>query len=106
MIRAAVRRPVAVTMAYAAVALLGVVAWRDLPVELLPDTELPRLSVSAAWPGASPETVEAFLTAPLEAVLQQVRSVERIESVSEEGSSRCDARVRARRGHASSCGSI
>ncbi|HEX6589983.1 MAG TPA: efflux RND transporter permease subunit, partial [Longimicrobiales bacterium] len=53
-----------------------------------PDTELPQLTVSAQWPGASPETVEAFLTAPLEAVLQQVRSVERIESTSEEASAR------------------
>ena len=88
MIRLAVRRPVAVTMAYAAVTLLGVAAWRGLPVELLPNTELPRLTVTASWPGASPETVEAFLTAPLEAVLQQVRGVERIESVSQEGNAR------------------
>ena len=88
MIGAAVRRPVAVSMAYGAIALLGVIAWRDMPVELLPDTELPRLTVTASWPGSSPETVEAFLTAPLEATLQQVRSVERIESVSEEGQAR------------------
>ncbi|HUF13693.1 MAG TPA: efflux RND transporter permease subunit [Longimicrobiales bacterium] len=82
------RRPVAVSMVYAVFALLGVAAWRNLPVELLPNTELPRLTVTAAWPGASPETVEAFLTAPLEAVLQQVRGVGRIESVSEESSAR------------------
>lgn len=88
MIRLSVRRPVAVTMAYLAVALLGVAAWRGLPIELLPNTELPRLTVSASWTGASPETVEAFLTSPLEAALQQVRGVERIESVSEEGRTR------------------
>jgi HAE1 family hydrophobic/amphiphilic exporter-1 len=76
------RRPVAVAMAYAAVALLGVAAWRNLPIELLPDTRLPRLTVTAEWAGASPETVEAFLTAPLEATVQQVRGVERIVSQS------------------------
>jgi len=81
-IRLSLRRPVAVSMAYAAVALLGVAAWRNLPIELLPDTRLPRLTVTASWPGASPETVEAFLTAPLEATVQQVRGVERVVSQS------------------------
>ncbi|HEX5727339.1 MAG TPA: efflux RND transporter permease subunit, partial [Longimicrobiaceae bacterium] len=84
MIRFSVRRPVAVGMAYAALALLGVASWLEVPVELLPDTELPRLSVRATWRGASPETTEAFLTSPLEAAVQQVRGVERVTSTSEE----------------------
>ncbi len=84
MIRQIVRRPVAVTMAYIAVALLGVAAWRNVPIELLPDAELPRLNVRAEWPGASPETTEAFLTSPLEAAAQQVRGVEKVTSVSSE----------------------
>ena len=58
MIRLSIRRPVAVAMTYAAVALLGVAAWRNIPIELLPDTELPRLTVTGRWRGASPETVE------------------------------------------------
>jgi HAE1 family hydrophobic/amphiphilic exporter-1 len=80
MIRMSIRRPVAVAMAYAAVALLGVAAWRNIPIELLPDTQLPRLKVTGMWRGASPETVEAFLTSPLESVIQQVRGVEKITS--------------------------
>ncbi|HEX2091526.1 MAG TPA: efflux RND transporter permease subunit [Longimicrobiaceae bacterium] len=84
MIRLAIRRPIAVSMAYLAVALLGVAAWIDIPIELLPDTELPRLTVTASWRGASPEATEAFLTSPLEAAIQQVRGVERVTSVSEE----------------------
>ena len=82
MIGMSLRRPVAVAMTYAAVALLGVAAWRNIPIELLPDTELPRLNVTGSWRGASPETVEAFLTAPLESAIQQVRGVERIVSES------------------------
>ncbi len=87
MIRMSLRRPVAVAMTYAAVALLGVAAWQNIPIELLPDTELPRLTVTGSWRGASPETVEAFLTAPLESAIQQVRGVERIvsESFEEQG---------------------
>ncbi len=84
MIRLSIRRPVAVSMAYLAVALLGVAAWRNLPVELLPDTDLPRLAVSAEWGNASPEAMEAFVTAPLEAIVQQVQGVQKVSSVSSE----------------------
>ncbi len=84
MIRLSIRRPVAVAMAYLAVALLGVASWQKIPIELLPDTQLPRLQIQASWRGASPETVEAFLTSPIEATVQQVRGVERVVSVSRE----------------------
>ncbi len=84
MIRLAVRRPVAVSMAYLCLALLGVAAWRNLPIELLPDTELPRLTVSATWTGGTPETVEALVTAPLEEAVEQVRGVSNVSSVSTE----------------------
>jgi len=82
LIKLSVRRPVAIAMAYLSVALLGVASWRNIPIELLPDTQLPRLSVEAAWRGASPETVEAFLTSPIESEIQKVRGVEKVTSVS------------------------
>ncbi len=84
MIRMSIRRPVAVSMAYLGVALLGIAAWRNIPIELLPDTELPQLNVRTEWASASPEAMEAFVTAPLEAAIQQVRGVEKITSWSEE----------------------
>ncbi len=87
MIRLAIRRPVAVSMAYVAIGLLGVAAWINIPIELLPDTELPRLSITSTWPGSSPETVEAFVTAPIEATVQQVQGVETITSTSRAGTS-------------------
>ncbi|HEX7242212.1 MAG TPA: efflux RND transporter permease subunit [Longimicrobiaceae bacterium] len=86
MIRLAISRPIAIAMVYLAVALLGVAAWVRIPIELLPDTELPRLTVSASWRGASPEATEAFLTSPLEAAIQLVRGVESVSSTSEERS--------------------
>ena len=84
MIRFSIRRPVAVAMLYAALALLGVASWLNVPVELLPETELPRLRIAAQWPGASPEVTEAFLTSPIEAAVQQVRGVEKVTSTSME----------------------
>jgi HAE1 family hydrophobic/amphiphilic exporter-1 len=83
-IRLSIRRPVAVSMAYLAVALLGIAAWRNVPIELLPNTDLPQLTVSADWSRASPETMEAFVTAPLEASVQQVRGVDEVSSISSE----------------------
>ena len=71
-------------MAYLAFALLGIAACRRIPLELIPDVQLPRLSVHAAWAGASPETVEALLTSPLEAAIEQVRGVARVTSTSDE----------------------
>lgn len=96
MIRFSIRRPVAVSMGYLALALLGVASWVKMPVELLPETELPRLRVTATWRGAGPETTEAFLTSPIEAAVQQVRGVEKVESVSEERNGEGSATVDVR----------
>jgi hydrophobic/amphiphilic exporter-1 (mainly G- bacteria), HAE1 family len=85
MLRQFIARPIAVSMVYLTIAALGFLAFRNIPVELLPDTALPRLGVTASWTGTSPEVVEAFLTAPLESAIQQVRGVERIISTSREG---------------------
>jgi HAE1 family hydrophobic/amphiphilic exporter-1 len=95
MIRLSIRRPVAVAMTYLALALLGVAAWTNIPIELLPNTELPRLTIEASWPGASPETIEAFLTSPIESEVQQVRGVEKVlsESYEERGVGRARIEV-------------
>ncbi len=85
MVKLSIRRPVAVAMTYMAFTLLGVFAWRNIPIELLPETQLPRLTVTASWPGTSPETVEAFLTSPLESTISQSQGVEKIISDSREG---------------------
>ena len=82
MIRPSIRRPVTVTMVYLVLTILGAVAWQKIPIELLPNTSLPRLTVNASWPGASAEALEAFVTSPLEGEIQQVRGVEEVNSTS------------------------
>ncbi|MXW55809.1 MAG: efflux RND transporter permease subunit, partial [Gemmatimonadales bacterium] len=83
MIDLAIRRPVATAAIYIALFALGVTSFRLIPVEDLPEVEFPRLTVTATWTGASPEALEAFVTAPLETVIQQVGGVEKVVSVSE-----------------------
>jgi HAE1 family hydrophobic/amphiphilic exporter-1 len=86
-IRTSIDRPTTVAMVYIAIAAIGVASLLDIPVELLPDVEYPQLTITTTWPGASPEVVEAFLTAPLEGAAQQVKGVRKIESESSEARS-------------------
>jgi HAE1 family hydrophobic/amphiphilic exporter-1 len=83
-----VRRPVAVTMAYLIVVTLGIVGFRYLAVDLLPEIEFPRLSVSVSYANVGPEEIEAIITDPLENALASIPNLERITSRSEEGESR------------------
>jgi HAE1 family hydrophobic/amphiphilic exporter-1 len=87
MIRLSIRRPVTITMLYVVLTALGIAAWNKIPVEQLPSTNLPSLTVGASWGRTSAEVVEAFLTAPLEAEIQQIHGVDRVTSRSNEGSS-------------------
>jgi HAE1 family hydrophobic/amphiphilic exporter-1 len=89
-IRLSINRPTTIAMVYIAIAAVGVASFLDIPVELLPDVDYPQLSVTTRWPGASPEVVEAFLTAPLESAAQQVQDVRKIVSESSEGESRLE----------------
>ena len=82
MIDLSIRRPVATAAIYIALMALGAYSFSFIPVELLPDVDYPRLQVAASWSGASPETMEAFVTAPLEGASQQVRDVRKITSTS------------------------
>jgi multidrug efflux pump len=52
-----IRRPVATSLLTAAILLAGGAAFNYLPVAPLPQVEFPTVSVSAALPGASPETM-------------------------------------------------
>ncbi len=85
MIRWSADRPAIVWAVTAALLLAGGVALTRLPVASRPWVELPSLSVRMNWPGASAELVETYLGAPMEAAIQGVRGVHRIESESNEG---------------------
>jgi multidrug efflux pump subunit AcrB len=54
-----IRRPVATSLLTAALVLVGLAAYPFLPVAPLPRVEFPTISVTASYPGASPETMAA-----------------------------------------------
>lgn len=82
------RRPVAITMLYLIVVTFGVVGFRYLPVDLLPEIDFPRLSVSVSYGNVGPEEMETIITDPLENALSSIPNLERMTSGSEEGRSR------------------
>jgi HAE1 family hydrophobic/amphiphilic exporter-1 len=61
-----IERPIATSLLMAAIALFGSVAYRSLAVSDLPNVDFPTLLVTAALPGASPETMAAAVATPLE----------------------------------------
>ena len=82
-----IKRPVATTMLYLAVGVLGVVSFARLPIDLLPDVSFPTLSVWTTYPDAGPAEVERFVTEPVEAVVSRVPAVRTVDSRSREGQS-------------------
>lgn len=83
-------RPVTSLMFFSSVFVVGIVSFFNIPIELMPYTEYPRLTISAAWGNTSPEAVEAYLTSPLESALSSIKGVKQISSQSSEGSSNID----------------
>ena len=61
-----VRRPVMTILVMVGILTFGVLAYRQLPVAQLPNVDFPTLQVSAALPGASPETMASAVATLLE----------------------------------------
>ena len=81
-----IHRPVGTTLVTIGAILIGVIAFQFLPVAALPQVEFPTISVTAALPGASPETMATSVAAPLEHQLARVAGVTEMTSTSMVGS--------------------
>ncbi len=84
----AVKRPIATTMLFLIIIVLGVMSFRYLPVDLLPPVEYPQLSIATDYPNVGPEEIEKIITQRIENTIAGVPGVERVRSSSEEGESR------------------
>ncbi|MGA2563224.1 MAG: efflux RND transporter permease subunit [Steroidobacteraceae bacterium] len=83
-----IHRPVATTLLTIGLALAGTLAFFLLPVSPMPSVDFPVIVVSAALPGASPETVATSVTTPLERHLGTIAGVSEMTSQSAVGNSR------------------
>ncbi len=80
-------RPVATTLLMVAVLLVGLVAYRQLPVSALPQVDYPTIQVMTFYPGADPEVMTSSVTSPLERQFGQVPGLSQMTSTSSFGSS-------------------
>lgn len=83
----AVRRPVGVLMLALAVILLGTVSLSRLAIDLLPEMNIPVVSIVTSYQGAGPQEVEQLVTRPLEEAVATVENLKHLSSVSQSGSS-------------------
>jgi multidrug efflux pump len=80
-----IRRPIGTTLLTIAIALAGAVAFYILPVAPLPQIDTPSISVGAALPGASPQTMAASVATPLERQFGRIAGVTEMTSSSQLG---------------------
>ncbi|HTA84992.1 MAG TPA: efflux RND transporter permease subunit [Silvibacterium sp.] len=78
-------RPVATSLLMAAILLVGLVAFTQLPVSALPEVDYPTIQVVTFYPGASPRIMATTVTAPLERQFGQVQGLSQMTSTSAGG---------------------
>ncbi|MDJ0748241.1 MAG: efflux RND transporter permease subunit [Woeseiaceae bacterium] len=80
----ALRRPVTTVVIFVALALVGLIASRLLPLEKFPDIEWPGIYVEIPYDGSTPEEVERQITRPIEEALATLSGLKRMRSWSSE----------------------
>jgi multidrug efflux pump len=80
-------RPVATSLLMAAILLVGIVAYTQLPISALPEVDYPTIQVITFYPGASPDVTASAVTAPLERQFGEVPGLSQMTSTSSAGSS-------------------
>jgi multidrug efflux pump len=80
-------RPVATSLLMVAILLVGILAYKYLPLSALPEVDYPTIQITTLYPGASPEVVTSSVTAPLEQKLGQMPGLNQMSSTSSAGAS-------------------
>lgn len=83
----AIKRPSAVAMFFLAIAVLGLMLYQRLPVDLLPTMNWPMVTVVTTWPGAGPKEVETMVSRPIEDAVVSLNKLKHIRSVNRENAS-------------------
>ena len=79
-----IRRPILITMFLLVFVVLGLFSYFDLPIDLLPSTNIPIITVSTIYPGANPEEVKNTVTRVIEDAVSSLPGLKRMTSYSME----------------------
>jgi hydrophobe/amphiphile efflux-1 (HAE1) family protein len=80
----AIRRPVFTGMMSLTLIVLGFLGYRRLGTDLYPDVSFPFVTVTTAYPGASPEDIEETVTRPIEDAVSSIPGIKTVSSWSRE----------------------
>lgn len=85
MVRFLLNRPIAVIMSFLAAVIIGAVMYFALPVSLLPDIDIPQITVQVSAEGVGARELENIATTPLRRQLLQVGGLDEIKSETRDG---------------------
>ena len=77
-----IKRPVFTAMVIVALMTLGLLAVKDIGVDLFPDISFPIVTIATAYPGAGPAEIEQQVTKPIEEAVSSINGVETVRSYS------------------------
>ena len=86
LVETAIRKPVTVTVCVILLVLFGLISLFKIPIQLTPNVDLPEISVSTVWQGASPVEVEREITETQEDELKNLDGLSEMTSESLDGS--------------------
>jgi multidrug efflux pump len=82
-----IERPVGTSLFMVAIMMVGMIAYRFLPLSALPEVDYPTIRVMTLYPGASPEVMNSSITSPLERQFGQMPGLNQMSSTSSAGAS-------------------
>ena len=77
-----IRRPVLATVLNLVILLIGVISYQRLAVRLIPNVDVPIVTVRTIYPGANAQVIESQVTKPIEDTLSGIEGIDYISSVS------------------------
>ncbi|HIJ96889.1 MAG TPA: efflux RND transporter permease subunit [Desulfuromonadales bacterium] len=83
-----IRRPIMTSLVMVAIFIFGVVSYRQLPVNDLPNVDFPTIQINASLPGANPDTMASAVATPLENQLSTIAGVDSMTSTNGIGTTR------------------
>ncbi|MFC2133589.1 efflux RND transporter permease subunit [Bacteroidota bacterium] len=83
--KASIKRPVMTTMGIMVFLIFGLLAFIGLNLNLMPDVEIPYVTVQTIYPGAGPKEIETLISKRIEDAVSTVSEIERVESYSLDG---------------------
>ncbi|EAR08525.1 efflux RND transporter permease subunit [Reinekea blandensis] len=81
--RISIKQPVFATMIMVAILVIGLYSYQRLPIESIPNVDLPVVAVVVSYPGASPEAVENGVIEPIENSVNTISGIDSIQSIAQ-----------------------